>query len=347
MSPRHWITVVTLLLLAVVVFFGWPQISEAWGLTASVNLWIFALILPVQLMSYFAIAEVMYLYLRAKGYLNNITRWQLTRMSLESNFVDHIVPVPGAAGFSYSGWSLHRFGVSVSRSTMAQIVRLVLIFMSFVVMVLISVIILTFDNGVNRVTVGFTLIFVIASLGLTTFLIYVVSSKSRLIKTSNKGVRFINGLVCRLSKGKKRRLIKPDQADIFFTEIHNDYLSIRRDKKILLKPIVWSFISNFFDVLVIFIAFWSLGFVINPAALLIAFGLSSIAAVFAATPGGTGVYEAIMIAFLASSGVSAEVAIAGTLLARATLLTITIFFGYIFYQLTINKYGKVTTVTDL
>lgn len=342
MSARHWITIVTLSLLAVVVFFGWPQISEAWKLMSGVNLWIFALILPVQLFSYFAIAEVMYLYLRAKGYLNKITRWQMTRIALESNFVDHIVPVPGAAGFSYSGWSLHRFGVSVSQSTMAQVVRLVLIFMSFVVMVLLSVIILTFDNGVSRVTVGFTLIFVIASVGLTAFLIYIVSGKSRLIKMSNKVVCFINGLVRKLSKGKKRQLINPDQAVVFFTDIHNDYLSLRRDKKILAKPIIWSFISNAFDVLVIFIAFWSLGFVINPAALLIAFGLSSIAAVFAATPGGAGVYEAIMIAFLASSGVPAEVAIAGTLLARATLLTITIFFGYIFYQLTINKYGKVT-----
>jgi uncharacterized membrane protein YbhN (UPF0104 family) len=53
-----------------------------------------------------------------------------------------------------------------------------------------------------------------------------------------------------------------------------------------------------------------------------------------------------MIAFLASAGVPAEVAIAGTLLARATLLVGTILFGYIFYQLTINKYGKSKNSTN-
>jgi hypothetical protein len=50
-----------------------------------------------------------------------------------------------------------------------------------------------------------------------------------------------------------------------------------------------------------------------------------------------------MITFLASSGVPAEIAIAGTLLARVALLSGTVLFGYIFYQLTINKYGKAPT----
>jgi hypothetical protein len=38
-----------------------------------------------------------------------------------------------------------------------------------------------------------------------------------------------------------------------------------------------------------------------------------------------------------------DVAIAGTLLARVTLVLGTIIFGYVFYQLTVLKYGKRTT----
>lgn len=343
MSARHWITIITLALLAVVVFFGWNQIMEAWKLLERVNLWIFILILPVQLLSYFMVGEILFSYLRSKGDLRKTTRWQMTRLSLESNFVNHIVPVPGAAGFSYLGWVLRRYGVSVSRSTMAQIIRLIMIFMSFVVLIVISVIALIFDNKANRTTVGVTLIFVIVSVGATSFLIYAINSKSRLIRITEKMTRFINGIICKITRGKKRQAIKPDKVESFFMEMHKDYLSIKRDKKILIKPICWAFITNIMDVLLIFIAFWSLGFIVNPAALFIAFGLSSIVAIFAATPGGTGFYEAIMIAFLASTGVPAEVAIAGTLLARATLLVITILFGYVFYQLTINQYGKVTT----
>ena len=79
---------------------------------------------------------------------------------------------------------------------------------------------------------------------------------------------------------------------------------------------------------------------VNPATLFVCFGLSSIVGALTATPGGAGAYEAIMIAFLASTGIPPDVAIAGTLLARVTLVLGTILFGYGFYQQTVNKYGR-------
>lgn len=340
MSTHRIVTLITLILLAIVIFFGWDQITEACALLGSVNLKIFVLIVPLQAMSYFAVGEIMYSYLRSKSGLAKMNVWQMMRLSLESNFVDHIVPVPGAAGFSYVSWALRRFGVSVSRSTMAQIIRLVMVFMSFVALVLLSIIVLLFDGKTQPFTVIVALLFVALSVGATSFLIYVVNKKSRFVKISNFIANFVNKMVKKITMGKKVQILKEEKVEKVFSEIHQDYLSIKRDKKILLKPFAWAFLANMLDVSLFFIAFWSLGIVLNPAVLIIAFGLSSSVAIFAATPGGTGVYEAIMIAFLASSGVSAEVAIAGTLLARAILLVLTIAFGYVFYQLTINKYGK-------
>lgn len=307
-----------------------------------VNLWIFALIVPTQLLSYYATGETMFSYLRSKGDLTKISRIKMTRLALESNFVNHIVPVPGAAGFSYLGWMLHHFGVSVSRSTMAQIIRLVLMFVSFVLILIVAVIALVFDNKVNRLIIILSAILIIAAIILTVAVIYIIGNRKRIIKISGWVARTINTITAKLSFGKKRQVLKLDEVESFFNEIHQDYLAISHDKKILLKPLMWSLLANVLDVVLIGIAFMALGFWVNPASLFIAFGLSSIVSVFAVTPGGTGVYEAIMIGFLTSAGISPDVAIAGTLLARAILLSGTILFGYIFYQLTINKYGKVT-----
>ena len=47
-----------------------------------------------------------------------------------------------------------------------------------------------------------------------------------------------------------------------------------------------------------------------------------------------------MVWFLASSGVPMDVSLAGTLLARVTLVAGTIVFGYFFYQATVSKNGK-------
>lgn len=342
MSFRFWATTITLVLLALMIYFGWDQIAKAWELMGSVNLWVFALIIPVQLFSYFSVGEIMFSYLRSKGNLKTMTRWQMTRVALESNFVNHIVPVPAAAGFSYLNWVFYRFGVSGGRATMSQIIRVVTMFIGFVLLVILSVVILSFDTKVSKIIIALCALFMFSAVAGTIFVIYSVSNHKRLVKLSSWLTRIGNKIIAFFTRGKKNNVIKLKAVEKFFTDIHQDYLEISHDKKLLVRPMLWALITNVLDVLLVAIAFWSLGYLVNPAVLFIAFGLSTAAAAFMVTPGGAGVYEAIMIGFLASAGVPMEIAIAGTLLARSILLVLTILFGYIFYQLTINKYGKVS-----
>lgn len=341
MKFRTWINIITVVLLTLVIYFSWDQISRAWALMGSVDLRIYFLMVPVQLFSYFAVGEVMFTYLRSKGELANISRWGMTRIALELNFVNHIIPLSGIAGFSYLGIVLKPHGVSVGRSTMAQLIRYITMFVSFVIMILISIIVLSFDQKINRIIIIISAFFVIATIILAVLLIYFVSNHRRLLIISNWITRIGNKIIFRLSFGKKRNFLKLKKVEDFFTDIHIDYNAILRDKKILVRPFIWSTLGNISDVGLIFVAFLSLGVFVNPATLIIACGISSFGAIFTATPGGSGVYEAIMIAFLASAGVSPAFAIAGTLLARVTVLAGTIIFGYFFYQLTINKYGRI------
>jgi uncharacterized protein (TIRG00374 family) len=229
---------------------------------------------------------------------------------------------------------------------MAQIIRYAMMFISFVTMIVISVVVLTFDQGVDRTTIVISAAFVAATIVSAFLLVYFIGNKERLVVVSSWVTKMVNRLISMFTFGKKKHTLEAKKVDKFFIDLHQDYLGIRHDKKILLRPLMWAVINNILDVSLIWVAFLALGSFVNPATLFIAFGLASFAAIFAATPGGTGVYEAIMIAFLVSAGVPGEVAIAGTLLARVTLFTGTILFGYIFYQLTINKYGKIEEPTD-
>lgn len=342
MSIRFWVTTITLIIMALMVFFGRDEIVHAWGLLGSVDLWILLLLFPVQFFSYYATGEIIFSYLRSKGNLQTTSSWQMTRMALELNFVNHILPSGGAAGFSYLGWVLHRHGVRAGRATMAQIVRFVLMFIGFVSVLIIAVIALTLDHKIDRTIIIVSAAIVVAAVSGTISVIYIISSRRRLVAISSWLTRMINRIVRKLTHGKKHQVFKPQTVEDFFDELHQDYLEIRRDKKILIRPYAWAVLTNILDVLLILIVFLSLGFWVSPATLFVAFGVSSIAGVISSTPGGAGAYEVVMIAFLASSGVPADVAIAGTLLARITLVFGTILFGYIFYQLTINKYGKTT-----
>jgi putative heme transporter len=343
MSFRTWVTVITLILLAVVVYFGWPEIVQAWQLLGKTDLWILALLIPVQFFSYYATGGMIFSYLRSKGNLKTTTHWQMTRMALELNFVNHILPSGGAAGFSYLGWVLHRHGVSAGRATISQIIRFALTFITFLLLLVVSVVVLALDHQINRTILLLCIGIAVLALGSTFGIIFIINNKARLLRFSGWLTRTSNRCVAFVTRGKKPEVIKSGIIETFFEELHQDYVEVRREKKILLVPFVWALLANLADVALLYISFWALGVSVNPAVLFIAFGLSSIGSVFSVTPGGAGVYEAIFITFLASTGVPADIAIAGTLLARVTLLLGTIVFGYLFYQLTVNKYGKSPT----
>lgn len=340
LSFRGWLTIITLVLLAIVVVAAWPEIRKAWELMGRVDLWILFLLIPVQFLSYYATGGIIFSYLRAKGNLEEMSHWSTTRLALELNFVNHILPSGGAAGFSYLAWVLKKHRVSASRSTMAQLIRFVLTFVSFVVLLVVSMIILTFQHTIESSTVWIGLALVVAALGGTWCVVWLIKDLQRLRVFSAWLPRKINRIVWKLTRGRKRKIVKPEPILEFFEGLHDDFLAVRRERKILVKPFIWAAIANCLDVALIWIAFWALGFPLDAALLFIAFGVASIVAALAVTPGGAGVYEAIMVAFLAASGVTPGVAIAGTLLARVTLLAGTILFGYVFYQLTIVKYGK-------
>ncbi|HRN97465.1 MAG TPA: lysylphosphatidylglycerol synthase transmembrane domain-containing protein [Candidatus Saccharibacteria bacterium] len=340
LSFRTWVTIITTALLVLVIVFAWPEIHKAYNLLGSVNLWILSLLIPVQLISYFATGGMIFSYLRSKGNLRDTTRWQMTRMALELNFVNHIIPSGGAAGFSYLGWVLGRHGVSPGRATMSQIVRFVLTFISFILIMLIAFAALTLDHKVDRPIVLICSALVLMMVVAMFLFVFLAGNRARLVRFSAWFTKTSNKFITKITRGKKTNVVKLAAIENFFLEMHEDYIEIRKDSKILRMPFVWSIMNIVMDVLLVWLAFWSLGYMVNPAIIFIAYGVSSVASVLSVMPGGAGVYEAIMIAFLASAGVPPGMAIAGTLLARVVLVLGTILFGYVFYQLTIMKYGK-------
>ena len=339
-SFRGWLTLITLILLAIVIILAWPELVKAWNLLGRVDIWILVLLLPVQFCSYYATGGMIFSYLRAKGDLEDVSHWTTTRLALELNFVNHIFPSGGAAGFSYLAWVLKKHGISVSRSTMAQLVRYTLTFISFVMLLILSMIIMAIRHEIDPVilVVGFAIAGVVI-FG-TWLIIWLINNRKRMQRFSKWLTSTVNTIVRWFTGGKKKNAINGKGLKAFFEGIHGDFNAIRAERGILLQPFLWATITNIFDVTLIWIAFWALGHPLDPFLLFIAFGLASMTSVFAVTPGGTGVYETVMVAFLAASGVTPDVAIAGTLLARMVLLSGTILFGYVFYQLTVLKYGK-------
>lgn len=340
MSFRAWLSVITIVLIAVIVFFSRHELEHAWELLGQVNLWILLLIIPAQVLVYFAAGEMMFSYLRAKKSIDDIPWPRLVRMALEMNFVNHVLPSGGVSGISYMTWRLGKYGVSASRATMAQVVRFAMGFVAMIVLIAISVLVVTIDGNINRWMILMSALLVGGMVSVIIGAMYLLSSDRRIVAFSGWLVRTVNRVVRTVTFGRKKNVLALAKINVFFDELHRDYIALRGDKKILIKPFLWGVVYTAADAGLFLIAFWALGTPINPAPVLIAYGVASLAGFFVVTPGGAGAYEALMVAFLAVAGISQGVVIAGVVLARVIILLGTIVLGYVFYQTALIKYGK-------
>jgi len=346
LSFRTWLTIITMILLAGVIYFSWPEIINAWALLGQVDLWILSLLIPVQIISYYATGGIIFSYLRQKGNVRDMSHAAMTRLSLELNFVNHILPSGGAAGFSYLAWALRKYKVTVARATMAQIIRFTLTFVSFVMLLIIAIVMLTINHHIDRATVLVGVAITVAVVVVMVFVIWVLRDRKRLNRFSNWLERIMNKIVRLFTRGKRRYAVETSVLTDFFDDMHGDYLAIKRERRILIRPYIWAVVANALDAVLLWIAFASFGYYVDPALLFIAYGISSILGALSVTPGGAGVYETVMIAFLTTAGIPPGIAIAGTLLARVILVLGTIVFGYAFYQARISTYGDAPVIIE-
>jgi len=333
-SARRWLNIGTVVLIIVTLYFSRHELLTAWKLLETVNIWILLLVLPLQFFSYYATGAMIFSYLRAKGDLVQVKSLETARMALELNFVNHVLPTGGVSGASYMTWRLSKLGVSGGRATLAQVVRFGATFAAFLGLLMIAVLLITIDGNINRLTI-------LVSAGLastiifgTIVVVYVISSTVRLQIFSRLLDRGINGVWRKVFRQKKVLL---DHVVIrrFFEELHTDFVALRTEPHILLKPFLWGIAFNIAEVSLFVVTFLALGSFVNPAPILIAVGISSMVGLFLVTPGGAGGYEALMILFLHPG-----VALAGVLLARVILIILTIGSGYVFYHNALKKYSK-------
>lgn len=342
-SFKAILSFVTLVMVVLVLFFSRHQLEHAWQLLSQVNLWVLGLVVILTIASYLFSGEMIFSYLRQKKIIHHINSLTLMRVSLELNFVNHILPSGGVSGVSYANWRMSKFGVSTARSMMAQAVRYAAGFAATVVLLFISLIVVTIDGGLNRWMILMSAILVLGMVGTVVLFIFIVQSPARIHRFGDWLQRTTNHIARVATRGRKRKMIRAEYLVAFLDELHDDYVELKREKSLLWLPFFWGILFVIADVLIFFVTFLALGSVVNPAAILIAYSLASLAGFLVITPGGAGAYEAIMAGVLITAGISESRAIAGVVLARVIILLITIVVGYIFYQLTLNKYGKRST----
>jgi len=339
------INIVTLIALGVLLYVSWPQITNGLKEIGGARWEVIFLMIPMQLLNYYAVAELYRSYFKQSGDI--LGKWTMYKVALELNFVNHVFPSGGVAGFSYLSLRLRRHGIAVSRTTLAQAMRFGLTFISFLILLFIGLFFLSFGSGTSgggvALYIGLSIAFI--TLFGTMVGIFIVSDVNRIKAFTAFLPKLANSVLTPFTK--RKNTINIAKIEHTFTDLHKDYAAISKDWRKLKVPFLWALVINATEIATAYLAYIALGQLVNPGAVILAYAVASFAGLIAILPGGIGVYEALMTATLTSAGVPKALALSATLVYRIFTMIIFLPIGFIFYQMALRKGDAESPKQDL
>ena len=359
------LSIVTLVLVGVVVYGARNEIVSAFqcifggqcmdGSHFSINFWIVLLLVPEQLFMYYSAGKIFFSYMAGKAKsektdadadvkaFEKLTTWQLARISFELNFVNHAIPSGGVSGLGYITWRLKNFGATAGQVSFMYLLRYVITILANQTQTILAIIFLLVTNSVPNTALWMVGAVAAMSVGVIlgiVLMIVIVSNRKLIDFAAKKLAALINGTVRIFTFGKKKQIIETKKVQKYFLDLHEDFLTAKRDKKILVGPVLWGFLYNFLEIATYEIVAIAIGHPEIFPQIMVAEALGSVVGAVLPTPGGVGGYEGSMVAVMTVLGSDLAVASTTVLVTRMIVLLNTIVSGYGFYQNAISKIGK-------
>jgi len=323
------VNVLTFAALAALIYAVRDEILETLTNLREIDTWALVLIVPAQVLNYHAYAEMYQGLFRILG--SGVRYLQMLRLTLELNFVNNVFPSGGVTGISYFGVRMREYGVSGGKSTLVQFIRYILVFVSFQILLFLGLIILAIGGQASNLAI------LIASSLATLLLVgtlggmFIIGSKRRINGFFTYITRLLNKII-HIVRPKHPETINIEKVQDLFTDLHENYLVLKDNPKLLKAPLISALLANIAEILTIYVVYIAFGQWVNPGAVIIAYAIANFAGVVSVLPGGVGIYEALMTAVLASAGVPAGVSIPITITYRILNMSLQLPPGYILYH---------------
>jgi uncharacterized protein (TIRG00374 family) len=170
----------------------------------------------------------------------------------------------------------------------------------------------------------------------TALFLYVIGSKTRINNFLLAMTRLLNWLI-HLVRPRSPETINLAQARRMFDDFHETYQQLKDNYQQLKVPFLYALVADITEVLAIYVVYMAFGEWVNIGAVILAYGIANFAGLVSVLPGGVGVYEALMTAVLASTGVRPGVSLPVTVMYRIVNTAIQIPPGYYLYNRALHR----------
>lgn len=331
-KQQRWkviLNIVTFVALAGLLFLVRDQIIETYHNLERVYIGALILMIPAQVVNFYSYTLLyrdLFTFLGSK-----LSKSLLWRVTLELNFVNHVFPSGGVSGFSYFSLRLRGSGVSTAKSTLTQLMRFVLTFISFQFLLAVGLFLLAFSGSVNNFVLLIAGSLATLMISGSALMLYIVGSKQRINSFFIFLTKMLNGIISFIHP-KHPEAINTSRVQEIFSELHENYMLLKKDPKVLKNPLLYGLLANVTEILTLYLVYIAFGQWVNPGAIILAYAVANFAGLIAVLPGGVGVYEALMTAVLASAGIPIAVSLPVTIMYRILTIVMQLPVGYFYYH---------------
>lgn len=336
-KPSHWrtiLTAATFIALGVLIYGARHQIVDAVRNLGEVNALALLLIIPIQLLNNDAYARLYKSLFQTLG--KKVSFWSMYKLTLELKFVNNIFPSGGVSGVSYFSVRARSEGVSTAQATLTQVIKFMLIFISFQPLLVLGLFFLAARGHVNDlVMVVATSIITLLVVG-TLVGMYIIDSRERINSFLTFITKFLNKLV-HVVRPNYPESINIKKAQASFHELHDNYQVLKKNWRALKLPFFYSFMANLTEVATLYVVYLAFGELVNVGAVILAYAVANFAGLISVLPAGIGIYEGLMTAVLAATGIPPRLSIPVTVMFRVLTMFVQLIPGYYFYHRAIRS----------
>jgi uncharacterized protein (TIRG00374 family) len=334
---KRWkllVNVITALALLALIVAIHTQLADTFRNLFRVNAWLLLLIIPVEYLNYDAQARLYQGLFKIVG--NRLSFRKMFETSLELNFVNSVFPSGGVTGISYFGVRMRDQEITGAKATVVQLLKLVLLFLSFEVLIVLGLFFLAIEGHMN------SLILLVAGMVTTLLVIgtavfaYIIGSKRRIAGFFTWATRVLNKILTLFKRGNSDT-INVERARILFEDLHENYMLIRKDIPGLRQPFFWALMANFWEVVAVYVVYAAFGEFVNFGAVILAYAVANFAGLVSILPGGIGIYEGLMTLVLTATGVPSRLSLPVTVMYRVINTLVQLPPGYYYYHRTLQQ----------
>ncbi len=328
MNLRRILVLAGLAGVAVAVILNRGQLHQFLSLLHQVRWYVLVLVIAVQLFSYWSNAKLYQTMLKAFGY--KVEFRKLYELSLVVNFVNQVFPSGGLSAASFMSRSLHA-DVPVGKTTLVQLARQALTYLSFLIVLIIGFLMLFFGGGINKLAVRLILLLVLVVLLVSFVLLAILYDRALVERLVHWLLRHFGRFVRWLTK-KPHALFTPGRVQRFLDEFYEGFHLITGESRRLMQPLFYALAGNVAEVMTIYVVFLAFGHVVNLGAVIAAYTLANIFSLLGVFTGGIGVYEATMVATMVALGIPLTLSLPVVAVYRGFNMLVFLPVGFYYYH---------------